>query len=205
MGLLSVFSRFARTLLALAAPLVLMAAGEDSMEVRRTGPATWGLIWRGKVYRCAVGRTGIAKEGQKREGDGHTPAGSYELRRVLFRPDRVDRAALATGLPTAALARDDGWCDAPGDRNYNKPVKLPYPASHEELWREKDELYNMIIPLGYNDDPVVPGLGSAIFLHVARADYSPTAGCVAVSKQDLLEIVKTVMVGCRVRIVQDVP
>jgi L,D-peptidoglycan transpeptidase YkuD (ErfK/YbiS/YcfS/YnhG family) len=85
------------------------------------------------------------------------------------------------------LKESDGWCDAPADPQYNRLVQLPYPASAESLWRS-DHLYDIIAVLGYNDDPVVPGRGSAIFLHVARANYGPTAGCVAFAKENLIEI-----------------
>ncbi len=141
------------------------------------------LVWDGAEVRCALGRSGITIE--KREGDGATPAGAFPLRRVLYRPDRLARPE--TGLPVDALVPTDGWCDDPNDRAYNRAVDLPYPARHERLWRE-DEIYDVVVVLGCNDDPVVPGAGSAIFLHVARADYSPTEGCVAVALDHLLRL-----------------
>jgi L,D-peptidoglycan transpeptidase YkuD (ErfK/YbiS/YcfS/YnhG family) len=85
------------------------------------------------------------------------------------------------------MGPNDGWCDAPADRSYNRPVTLPYPASAERLWRS-DNVYDLIVVVGYNDAPVVPGAGSAIFLHVARPNYSPTAGCIAFRLQDLARI-----------------
>ena len=134
-------------------------------------------------FRCALGKGGVAAMGTKREGDGATPAGLWPLRRLFYRPDRLD--APKTRLPVTALKSSDGWCDAPGDPAYNQPVTLPYPASAEHLWRD-DGVYDLIVVLGYNDAPVVPGRGSAIFLHVARPDYSPTDGCVALAEADLL-------------------
>lgn len=134
-------------------------------------------------FRCAVGRGGIRLD--KREGDGGTPAGIWPLREVLYRADRITKPK--TALPVRALTRDDGWCDAPGDANYNRPVRLPYPASAEQLWRG-DHIYDLIVVVGYNDAPVVPGRGSAIFLHFARSNYSPTAGCVAFAPAHLLKI-----------------
>jgi L,D-peptidoglycan transpeptidase YkuD (ErfK/YbiS/YcfS/YnhG family) len=121
----------------------------------------------------------------KREGDGATPVGRFPLRRVLYRPDRL--SAPITRLPVAALAPDDGWCDDPADPQYNKPVRLPYAARHEELWRA-DALYDVIVVIGHNDAPVVAGMGSAIFMHLAGADYRPTQGCVALARQDLLDV-----------------
>ncbi len=141
------------------------------------------LSWLGNAYRCALGRAGLTNS--KREGDGATPIGKFALRRVYFRPDRL--GPVATDLPVAELRPDDGWCDDPADAAYNRLVKLPFPASHEMLWRD-DGLYDVIVELGYNDTPVVAGMGSAIFMHVARSDYGPTEGCVALQRGHLLSI-----------------
>ena len=141
--------------------------------------------WRGLRLRCALGRGGIRRD--KREGDGATPVGSWPMRRLLYRADRV--ALPQTALPSSAIGEDDGWCDAPQDRNYNFPVRLPYSASAETLYRQ-DRVYDLIVPLGYNDAPVVAGAGSAIFLHVARPDFAPTEGCVALALADLLDVLR---------------
>lgn len=137
--------------------------------------------------RRAVGRGGLVLD--KREGDGGTPIGSWPLREVFFRPDRL--AMPVTRLPVQPLSPGDGWCDAPGDARYNRPVQLPYPASAEQLWRG-DRVYDLIVVVGYNDAPVVPGKGSAIFLHLARAGYTGTAGCIAFARNDLLAILRLV-------------
>jgi len=139
----------------------------------------------GRLTRCTLGAGGVVPAQLKREGDRKSPAGVWPLRRVLYRPDR--RAAPGTALPATPIAPDDGWCDAPVDPLYNRPVKLPYPASAETLWRE-DGLYDLVAVLGHNDDPVTPGLGSAIFLHLARPDGGPTEGCVALATADLEEL-----------------
>ena len=139
----------------------------------------------GRITPCAVGRGGV--RGEKREGDGVTPAGVWPIRRILFRPDRL--APPRTKLPAAPIQPQDGWCDDPADPNSNEPVTLPYEASHEEMWRE-DGLYDLVAILGYNDDPPEPGRGSAIFLHVARPDYGPTEGCVALALPDLLMLLE---------------
>jgi L,D-peptidoglycan transpeptidase YkuD (ErfK/YbiS/YcfS/YnhG family) len=141
--------------------------------------------WRGLRLRCALGRGGIRRD--KRESDGATPVGSWPMRRLLYRADRV--ALPQTALPSSAIAEDDGWCDASQDRNYNLPVRLPYSASAETLYRQ-DGVYDLIVPLGYNDAPVVAGAGSAIFLHVARPDFAPTEGCVALALADLLDVLR---------------
>ncbi len=142
------------------------------------------LRWRGRRFACAVGWGGVRTN--KREGDGATPAGRFPLRQVLYRPDRV--APPRTALSIAPLSPDDGWCDDPAHPLlYNRPLRLPHEARHEELWRA-DHVYDLIVILGHNDAPVVPALGSAVFLHVAQPDYAPTAGCVAVAAGDLLTI-----------------
>lgn len=137
----------------------------------------------GRMYRCALGRSGVRVD--KTEGDGATPAGRFPLRRVAYRADRLPPPA--TALPVAPLSRNDGWCDDPGAPQYNRPVRLPFAGSHEALWR-RDRLYDVIVVLGHNDSPVVSGRGSAIFMHVARPDYGPTAGCIALALDDLLEV-----------------
>jgi L,D-peptidoglycan transpeptidase YkuD (ErfK/YbiS/YcfS/YnhG family) len=133
--------------------------------------------------RCALGRAGVTTA--KSEGDGATPAGTWPLRRLLVRADRWPQGS--TGLPVSTISRDDGWCDDPADAHYNMAVKLPHGASCEEMWRD-DHLYDAVVVVGYNDAPPVPGLGSAIFLHLATKDYGPTAGCVALSAADLAEV-----------------
>jgi L,D-peptidoglycan transpeptidase YkuD (ErfK/YbiS/YcfS/YnhG family) len=147
-----------------------------------------GVLRRhGRQWRCAVGRGGVRSE--KREGDGATPAGRFPLRRLLYRADRLP--APTSVLPADPLAANDGWCDEPADAAYNRQVKLPYDGRHERLWRD-DGLYDVIVVIGHNDDPVVPGRGSAVFLHVAGPGYPPTDGCVALALRDLLELLAAV-------------
>jgi len=151
----------------------------------------------GRLVRCALGPAGVVAAGAKREGDGASPAGLWPMRRVLWRSDRSP--APTTRLPLAPIAPDDGWCDAPDDPAYNQPVALPYPASAERLWRE-DRIYDLVVILGFNDAPVVPGAGSAIFLHLARPDFSPTQGCVALVATDLIHLLSLTRPGDAVRI-----
>lgn len=141
------------------------------------------LSFNGRTYKCASGRGGIKTN--KQEGDGATPAGTFALRKVLYRPDRVQKPK--TNLPIEPLGRNDAWCDDINCPAYNTQVKLPHNGSFEELWRE-DDLYDILAVVGYNDAPPVPGNGSAIFLHIARPEYTPTAGCIALNKEDLLEV-----------------
>jgi L,D-peptidoglycan transpeptidase YkuD (ErfK/YbiS/YcfS/YnhG family) len=132
--------------------------------------------------RCALGKDGVLPAVDKREGDGASPAGVWPIRRVLYRPDKGP--APATALPVQPIAPDDGWCDAPDDRDYNRPIKLPHSASFERMWRD-DGLYDLVVVLGHNDDPPAPQKGSCIFLHLARPDFAPTEGCVALTRADL--------------------
>lgn len=149
----------------------------------------------GKVYRCAIGASGVTAD--KREGDGKTPLGIFPFRECWYRADRI--AAPATQLPLRIIRPDDGWCDDAAHPAYNTHVKLPFAAHHEKLWRD-DHVYDLVIPLGYNDGPIIPGHGSAIFMHLARArphssseaivqqEYEGTEGCVALAAEDFLEL-----------------
>lgn len=141
-------------------------------------------------FRAAVGSAGIGRK--RSEGDGVTPIGTFALRKVFYRADRIARPQ--SSLPVAVITTGDGWCDAPNDPAYNQFVKRPYRASVEALWRE-DHLYDLIVVIGFNDAPVIPGAGSAIFLHVARDDYGATQGCIALARHDLAEIVAQLAPG----------
>lgn len=177
----------------------------------------------GKHYECRIGRAGLAAEGEKREGDLKTPRGIFPLRCVYYRPDRI--APPKTALPVIALTPEDGWCDDPAHPMYNRFVKLvppfipPTPSTppacggdgggltprHEKLWRE-DHLYDLIIPLGYNDGldaagnptSITPGAGSAIFMHLMREDGIGTEGCVAMKREDLVGVLGGVSADVRV-------
>lgn len=151
------------------------------------------LLLRNRAWRCALGKGGIRAD--KREGDGATPVGLLPLRRLLYRADRVARPAAA--VPAEPMAPDDGWCDDPTHRDYNHQIRLPHPARHERLWRE-DALYDVVGVLGWNDAPVERGRGSAIFLHLARPDYGPTEGCVALAPRDLSELLAMGVTALRV-------
>ena len=138
------------------------------------------LAFRGAVFRATIGARGVQSD--KQEGDKATPEGPLPLRRVLYRADRLPPPRCAVRLEP--IAPDDGWCDDTSHPDYNRQIRLPHPARHEALWRT-DGIYDIIGVLGWNDDPVRPGRGSAIFLHVARPDYGPTEGCVALALADL--------------------
>lgn len=147
-------------------------------------------VWDGDGAAVILGRGGVRVD--KREGDGSTPVGRFPLRRVYWRADRV--AEPATALPKQAIRPQDGWCDDPADPAYNQPVALPYPARHEKLWRD-DGVYDLILVIGHNDDPVVPGAGSAVFVHLTRSERTPTDGCVAFDEADLRRLLAAVRPG----------
>jgi L,D-peptidoglycan transpeptidase YkuD (ErfK/YbiS/YcfS/YnhG family) len=167
--------------------LVSKAPGETARGVLRFGD--------GHVS-CALGRAGIARS--KREGDGATPAGTLRPLLVLYRPDRMHRPA--TELPIRPVRPDDGWCDDPEDRNYNRAITLPYPARHERLWRS-DHLYDLLVVLDWNLEPAVPNRGSAIFLHLERLDGGPTEGCIAVSVAAMRRLIPQMNGATRIEVV----
>lgn len=168
-----------------------------------------------QVIPCALGSGGIVAD--KREGDGGSPRGRFRLRGGAYRPDRL-RVRPRTALPLRATKADDGWCDDQGDRRYNRPLRLPAPGAPsadadagpaeratrrgpgaEAMWRA-DALYDVVIDLDHNRGPIRRGRGSAIFLHVARDGYRPTEGCVALSRADLLRLLRRLGPGTHLRI-----
>ena len=165
-----------------------------AVRARSLGAPQGLLLVGGRVFRCALGRGG--RQARKREGDGATPIGVWRLRRVLYRCDQTLRPRTA-GLPVSIIGRADGWCDACGDRNYNRAVRLPYSASAERLWRE-DRVYDVVAVLDHNERPRRRGGGSAIFMHVARAGLTPTEGCIALRLADLKQVLA--LAGRRTRV-----
>ena len=144
---------------------------------RKPAQAARGVLQAGALaLPVALGRAGI--KANKREGDGATPRGTFRLKRLWWRADRHPRPA--TLLPVRRITPGDGWCENPGDRHYNRPVKLP-PGSKADRLARRDPLYDFIIEIDHNTRPRVAGRGSAVFIHVARPGLAPTAGCVALT------------------------
>jgi L,D-peptidoglycan transpeptidase YkuD (ErfK/YbiS/YcfS/YnhG family) len=138
-----------------------------------------GLLQLGHLsFPCSLGRSG--RRVLKREGDGATPVGLWRLRRVFYRMDRL----FPPRSGAKPIRSTDGWCETPGDRNYNRLVRMPYGARHETMTRQ-DDLYDIVVELSHNERPRVQGLGSAVFFHLRRADGGPTAGCIGVSQKDM--------------------
>ncbi|MBL8647100.1 MAG: L,D-transpeptidase family protein [Sphingosinicella sp.] len=156
------------------------------MSAIRVDAAARTLTAFGETIPCLIGKAGAAAASDKREGDAMTPRGTYAIRALLVRPDKL--AAPNTRLPWRWLHLSDGWSDDVHDPAYNRPVQHPHPFSAEYLWRS-DGLYDLIVILGHNDTPPVPGMGSAIFLH-CTAEKPYTQGCVAVPREALLAVVE---------------
>jgi L,D-peptidoglycan transpeptidase YkuD (ErfK/YbiS/YcfS/YnhG family) len=148
--------------------------------------------------KCAIGREGVATQYDMCEGDFKTPLGVYPLRKVYYRKDKI--LPPETELPVHVITQNCGWCDAPAHPFYNKYVKLPFEASHEQLWRP-DDTYDLIVVMGHNDSPVVVGKGSAVFIHVAREGFWPTAGCIALELTDLQKLIGLMGVSDTVEII----
>jgi L,D-peptidoglycan transpeptidase YkuD (ErfK/YbiS/YcfS/YnhG family) len=161
----------------------------------RPGSRTQGWLAAGALtIPVALGRTGIRAD--KREGDGGTPRGDFRLVRLWWRADRHPRPR--TLLPVRRITRDVAWSEDPRDRGYNRPFRRAHGAAGDRLWRD-DNLYDFIIEIDHNTRPRVAGRGSAVFVHVARPGFQPTAGCVALQPSRLRRLLERV--GPHTRIV----
>ncbi len=134
-------------------------------------------------FACAIGKNGMSSV--KKEGDGCTPVGKYSLSRIYFRKDKVVLPSLK--LPTTVIGKNSGWCDDVDSCEYNKAITFPFDYSAERFYRN-DDIYDIICVIDYNSNPIIKGKGSAIFLHIAKDDYSGTEGCIALCKEDLITV-----------------
>jgi L,D-peptidoglycan transpeptidase YkuD (ErfK/YbiS/YcfS/YnhG family) len=159
-------------------------------------PTRGRLVAGNLVIPCALGRSGTTRA--KREGDGASPVGRFALIQAFYRPDHSPRPR--TGLHLRPIRPQDGWCDDTRDRRYNTLVPLPSPTSHEEMWRG-DHLYDVVVDIAWNRGPIRRGRGSAIFLHLARPGFEPTAGCVAVDRRVVRRLLEQVGPRTRIEIV----
>ncbi|WP_336966144.1 L,D-transpeptidase family protein [Sphingobium aquiterrae] len=167
------------------------------MSLIRVDIAARRLTIGGMEIPCAIGRGGACPASAKREGDGCTPVGTWPVRGILLRPGRVPDD-VRPQAPWRWTRADDGWSDDPADPAYNRPVILPRATSAETLQRE-DHAYDVIVVLGHNDAPPVPGAGSAIFFHI-WVEGRPTEGCVAVARDDMLRILPMLTPGSTLEI-----
>jgi L,D-peptidoglycan transpeptidase YkuD (ErfK/YbiS/YcfS/YnhG family) len=163
------------------------------VTIFRANPATGTVSAFGETHAASFGKGGYCAAADKREGDGNTPLGLWSIRAALVRPDR---------LPAPQTALPWRWCDGAADPAYNRPVTIPHPHSHEPLWRD-DHAYDLILVLAHNDNPPVPGLGSAIFWHVRQPDGRPTEGCVAMGRDVLARWLDAMAPGDAIRIEVD--
>jgi L,D-peptidoglycan transpeptidase YkuD (ErfK/YbiS/YcfS/YnhG family) len=155
------------------------------------------LIVGASAVPCALGRAGAGLKW--REGDGCTPIGTFPLRQAHYRADRIGRPAAR--LPLRAIRCGDWWCDLPEDRAYNRLVRgRPAPPGSQEWLMRADGLYDIIVEIGFNDRPVVRHRGSGIFWHVARPGLTPTAGCVATTREALRRLLPRIGPRTRIRI-----
>ena len=145
------------------------------------------LKFKNLKFKCALGKSGIGKK--RKEGDNITPKGSYKLLGLFYRSDRIPN--FKTILKKRKINKKMGWCDDVNNKNYNKLIKLPCNLSHEKLYR-RDNIYDLVVPINYNINKIDRGKGSAIFLHVSKKNYSPTKGCIALKKKDLILLLKKI-------------
>ena len=142
------------------------------------------LTFNNYKAKCSVGKRGIGLK--RKEGDLITPKGKYKIKYIMYRKDRVK---IQSKIKKIIIKKEMGWCDDPNSRNYNKIIKLPSSYKYEKLYK-KENIYDIIVVLNYNMDPIVKNKGSAIFIHVAKKNYKKTEGCIAVKKAHLLKIAK---------------
>ena len=137
--------------------------------------------------RCAIGKRGITLH--KKEGDQKTPKGNFKLKSILYRKDRISK--IESYLKKKIITKNMGWCDDQNSKFYNKLIKFPFKHQAERLWL-KDKIYDVIIIINYNLKPIIKNKGSAIFLHIAKKNYTPTRGCVAINKKEIFLLINKI-------------
>ncbi len=151
------------------------------------------LFIKDKKLRCAIGRGGIKKN--KVEGDLSTPIGAFKFNKIYYRADKLGEINFE--IISTIIQKNDGWCDDERSSFYNQYIQFPFNESAEHLYRE-DDIYDILCVLNYNTSPIIPGLGSAIFLHVARSNFAGTKGCIAIDKEALLTIATKITYDSRI-------
>ena len=152
------------------------------------------LTYNKLKVKCAIGKKGIGYK--RKEGDLLTPQGQFKIKYILYRRDRVK---ISTKLKKSIIKKNMGWCDDPKSKQYNKLVKLPFIFSHEKLYK-KENIYDIILVLNYNMNPIKKNKGSAIFIHVAKNNFKKTRGCVAIKKPSLIKLIKKINPNTKVKI-----
>ena len=154
------------------------------------------LLFKNLKFKCSLGKNGVTQN--KVEGDKCTPSGIYRLKQVFYRADRIKK--FTTNIKKIKIKKNMGWCDDSSSKKYNHLIKIPNKFSHEKLYR-KDHIYDIIVVLNYNMNPVIKKKGSAIFMHIAKKNYSKTLGCIGLKKNDLLEILNKVKKNNKIKII----
>ena len=145
------------------------------------------LKYKDLKFKCALGKAGIGKK--KLEGDQITPKGTYKIVEIYFRKDRLKK--ISSKFKLIEIKKNMGWCDDPKSKKYNQLIKLPSKYSHENLYRE-NSIYDLILVLNYNMNPIIKNKGSAIFIHIANKKFKNTEGCIAIEKKNLVRLVKII-------------
>jgi L,D-peptidoglycan transpeptidase YkuD (ErfK/YbiS/YcfS/YnhG family) len=153
------------------------------------------LLFKNYKFRCAIGKSGIKKK--IKEGDNVTPKGIYKLIKIYYRADRIKN--LKTNLKKIKIKKNTAWCDDYKSKFYNKEIKVPSKYNYENFYR-KDHIYDLIVVINYNTNPVIKKRGSAIFIHVAKKKFSPTQGCIALKKNNLLFLLSKILKETRLKI-----
>ena len=153
------------------------------------------LIYGNYKAKCAIGKRGIGYK--RKEGDLITPKGKYKIKYILYRKDRVKK--VQSKIKKIIIRKNMGWCNDPLSKKYNKLVKLPTNCSCEKLYK-RENIYDIILVLNYNMNPIIKNKGSAIFIHVASKNYKKTEGCIALKKIHLLKVIKKLKINTLVKI-----
>ena len=159
--------------------------------VKKTGY----LTYKNLKFRCALGKAGVKKKGK--EGDNITPKGIFKINKIYYRPDKIKN--FTTVLKKIKIKKNMGWCDDPKSNFYNQQIKLPSKFSYEKLYRS-DNLYDIILVLDYNTNPIIKNKGSAIFIHIAKNSYKKTKGCIALKKKHLVKLIAQIKINTKIKI-----
>ena len=157
------------------------------MNIKLKGKYLYYLKYK---IKCSIGKEGITRN--KKEGDLKTPKGKFKLKLIFYRKDKIK--ILKTSLKKIAIQKNMGWCDDIKSKKYNKLISFPFKYSAEKLWRE-DNMYDVAIVLNHNLNPVKKNKGSAIFLHIAKKNYTPTKGCIAINRKDMLSLIANLKIN----------
>ena len=159
--------------------------------VKKTGY----LQYKNLKFRCALGKAGIKKK--EKEGDNVTPKGIFKITSMYYRPDRIKN--ITTAVKKIKIKKNMGWCDDPDSHFYNQQISLPNKFGHEKLYRN-DHLYDLILFINYNTNPIIKNKGSAIFIHIAKKNYKKTKGCIALKKKHLIELISKIKKNTQIEI-----